>query len=241
MIFRSPGLALILCLLSSVSAADLLTIAVASNFAAPAAELAEQFEETTGHRLRLVTGSTGKLYAQIRAGAPFDVFLAADTLHPERLLDDGVGSRVQVYAIGRPVLVSADPALGDSSCIDALFAEDPATLAIANPSTAPYGRAAREWLEGLAISPRIVMGENVAQAMHFVMTGNARFGIVAESQLLVPAWETRAFPGCAEELPEDAHAPVRQAAVQLSAAGGAFFDFLAGETSRALVAGFGYA
>ncbi len=242
MIFRPTGLALFLvCLLSSASNADVLTVAVASNFAEPARELARAFEETSGHQVRIATGSTGKLFAQIAAGAPFDVLLAADVERPERLVASGVGSRMRVYAIGRLVLVSADSGLQGKSCIDAFVSDGAATLAIANPATAPYGRAAEEWLATRDASPRIVMGENVAQAMHFVMSGNARFGIVAESQLLVRAWELKAFPGCFEALPASSYSPVRQAAVQLSDSGGAFFDFLSRDTSRELITSFGYA
>lgn len=235
-----PAALILSCLFSSVATADVVTVAVASNFAEPARQLAERFEQATGQRVRISTGSTGKHYAQIVAGAPFDVFLAADVERPERLVDEGVGSRSVVYAIGKPVLVSADPSLAGKPCIDAFAASDGSTLAIANPETAPYGRAATEWLDSLDVMPRIVTGENVAQAMHFVMSGNARFGVVAESQLLVPAWELKVFPGCFEALPAGSHTAVRQAAVQLSDAGGPFFDFIMSEESQALIASFGY-
>ncbi len=243
MLFRTivqPAALIIVSLYSPVATADVVTVAVASNFAEPAKQLAERFEQATGQSVRISTGSTGKHYAQIVAGAPFDVFLAADVERPERLVVEGIGRRAGIYAIGKPILVSADPGLAGKPCIDAFATSSNTTLAIANPETAPYGRAATEWLSSLAAAPRIATGENVAQAMHFVMSGNARFGIVAESQLLVPAWELKVLPGCFEVLPVDSHTPVRQAAVQLSDAGGAFFDFLMGEESRALIVSFGY-
>lgn len=242
MIFRPTCPALLfVCLFSSASSADVLTVAVASNFAEPARQLVRAFEKTSDHQVRIATGSTGKLYAQIIAGAPFDVFLAADVERPERLVEEGFAERIRVYAIGRLVIASADPGLKGARCIDAFVSDDAATLAIANPATAPYGRAAAQWLATLDASPRIVRGDNVAQAMQFVMTGNARFGIVAESQLLAPAWELKSFPGCFEALPTSSYSPVRQAAVQLSDSGGAFFDFLSRDTSRELIASFGYA
>ena len=245
MFTRSLGLAglLLSFFLTVVARADaIVTVGVASNFAEPARQLAERFESSTGHTVRIATGSTGKLYAQVAAGAPFDVFLAADVERPERLVDEGFGSHARVYAIGRLILLSFDPELRGERCIDAFLGSEGATLAIANPRTAPYGRASREWLDSLdaSPSPRIVTGENVAQAMHFVASGNARFGIVAESQLLVPAWELAAFPGCVESLPAGSYPAVRQAAVQLSEAGRAFYDFLWEDESRALIAGFGY-
>lgn len=232
---------ILLFLLSQVAKAGDVTVAVSSNFAEPARQLAERFRRLTGHRVRIATGSTGKLYAQIVAGAPFDVFLAADVKRPRRLVNQGVGSRFRVYAVGRPTLVSSDPELRNQGCIDAFAASGATTLAVANPDTAPYGRAAMEWLASLDATPRIVTGENVAQAMHFVMSGNARFGVVAESQLLASAWQFKVFPGCFEPLPANSHLPVRQAAVQLSSAGAAFYEFLSAEDARKLIESFGYA
>ena len=249
MLLRSTGLHVVLflaCALLStpLASAEAVSIAVASNFAEPARVIAGRFEAATGTEVRISSGSTGKLYAQILAGAPYEVFLAADEVRPQRLVSGEYASEQKVYAVGRLTLVSADPSLTGMDCLDALRDDENATLAIANPVTAPYGRAAAEWLATLDMAPRIVRGDNVAQAMHFVTSRSARFGVVAEAQLLLPAWETRVWPGCIKALPVDSHAPVRQAVALLKTADEAatlFFAFLSLPETRELIASFGYA
>ena len=244
MFSRAYGLTfLALYLLSSdPAAADLVRVGVASNFAGPARELADAWEDRTGHVIELSTASTGKLYAQIYAGAPFDVFLAADEDRPTRLREEGFATRSQVYAQGRLVVVSAEPALAGKNCRQALIAASKPTVAIANPATAPYGKAALDWLEAQAVSLelRLVKGDNVGQAMSFVASGNARFGIVAASQL---AGLRSAWPGCFTELPADSHPPVRQAAALTRRAGpaaGSFYDFLLSADALETIERWGY-
>ena len=195
---RVCAIFLILLLADAVRADDPLTVAVASNFARSAAELASQFEGETGITVRLSNGSTGKLYAQIVNGAPFDLFLAADSARPAKLEESGLavaGSRF-TYARGRLALWSAK----FDDCHDALRAGG--WIALANPETAPYGRAAREYLHAAGfwddVKDRIAYGENVMQAMQFVAVGNADTGVVAQSVLDGPytpdGKSTRAVP-----------------------------------------------
>lgn len=165
--------------------ADTVTAAVASNFRGAAEELAQRFHQESGHVLRISSGSTGKLHAQIVHGAPYDVFLAADAASPARLEAEGFGATGSrfTYALGQLVLWTREGEL--PGCADLLVNADRGRIAIANPDTAPYGRAAKDYLQqkGLweTVAPAIVYGENVAQALHFAVTGNARYAIVGKS------------------------------------------------------------
>lgn len=247
MLCRTTGvtsLVSFLLLVSTTALADIVRVAVASNFAGPARDIAAQYEAQTGQTVSLSTASTGKLYAQIRAGAPFDVFLAADEGRPLRLVRDGLAKKARVYAMGRLALVSADPALNGRDCRSAFLEAVSPTLAIANPETAPYGLAASAWLsrQPAGGTRKIVRGENVGQALGFVASGNARFGIVALSQLssLEANW-----PGCVTALPAESHPAVRQAAALLDGAGVApaavaFYDFLFSESAAATLSDWGY-
>lgn len=214
---RRRALLLLLTIAVPAFAGDAVTVAVASNFSPAAAELSSRFTADTGIEVRISSGSTGKLYAQILNGAPFDLFLAADTERPELLERAGhavAGSRY-TYARGALVLWSREA----TDCLATLADREAGYIALANPETAPYGRAAREFLEheGLwdAVSGRAVYGENIAQALQFVATGNAALGLIARSQLgaaeLPPAT-------CTGEVPEDTHSSLDQQVVLLSRA-----------------------
>ena len=179
-----------LLLLSTLAAAggahaDTVTVAVASNFAETARGLAREFEEQSGYDVVIIQGSTGKLHAQIVNGAPFDVFLSADVERAENLPAAKDGRFI--YAIGQLVVWSPDPELSGHECVAALSETDSGRIAIANPALAPYGLAAKEYLEAAGLwetlMPRLVYAQNVAQVRQFVATGNARFGFVAASQL----------------------------------------------------------
>jgi len=219
-------------------------VAVASNFTHAMTEIARQFESVSGHQVVLVFGSTGKHYAQIRHGAPFDVFFAADARRPQMLEDDGqivAGSRF-TYAIGRLVLWCPDGRV-DVENGSALAGQGFRHLAIANPRLAPYGRAARQVLEAMGhwdkLQQRIVRGENIAQAHQFVASGNAEIGFVAYSQIMRPGQT----PSGAYWLPSgDFHEPIVQQAVQLTPrlASTAFLDFVKSEKVQAIVARYGY-
>ncbi|MEM7432996.1 MAG: molybdate ABC transporter substrate-binding protein [Pseudomonadota bacterium] len=224
-------------------AAEPLTVAVASNFRVVAEALAEDFANTTGNEIRLSSGSTGKLYGQILNGAPFDVFLAADRERPELLEAAGhvaEGSR-RIYAVGHLALVS----MSARECEVALLGGD-GRIAIANPDVAPFGAAAMSALSGayhqLVDRDRLVFAENVAQVMHFVVTGNAEVGLVSTAQ--IAALEDFA-PSCTQTLRQDVYEPVVQQAVILKrtqrlAVATAFFEFLHSDQGRAKIQAFGY-
>lgn len=221
-------------------------IAVASNFATPMKKLAAQFEQATGHTLMLSTGATGKFYAQIKNGAPFDMLLAADEATPARLMREGDAVKVQTYAIGRLVLWSDRPGYIDGS--DSVLKQNRfKRLAIANPKLAPYGAAAIEVLTQLkfidAVQNKFVIGENIAQTYQFVASGNAELGLVALSQVMQDGKLTR---GSGWVIPASLHAPIRQDAVLLkhgenNEAARALFDYLKTPgAALTLIRSFGY-
>ena len=239
-------LALLLFSLQAAQAEEA-TVAVAANFQPVLEQLAEQYQKDTGHHLRISSGSTGKLYAQITNGAPYDVLLAADRARPTRLGQQGlgIGSSQFTYATGRLALVGAagDRMLDDVAAT--LAQETIRSIAIANPALAPYGRAAREVLDALgattSLQGRIVMGENVGQTYALVATGNADLGLVALS--LAKAARAERYLEISSEL----HSPIRQDAILLNRgasnpAATGFMTYLRDDaTARALIsaAGFG--
>lgn len=221
-------------------------VAVASNFLPVLKELAPLFEEQTGHRLRLSSASSGKLYAQIRHGAPFDLFLSADRERPRRLAEAGLArrERVRSYAIGRLVLwLPGKP--GDAATCREQLKENPGLrLAIANPRIAPYGAAARDTLLALGMEPDrmdLVFGENIAQTFAFVTSGGTDGGFVAASQL---KGDDRRR-GCHWPVPAPLHRPLEQVAVLLkrgesNPAARDFFDFLFDRDARQRIGKAGY-
>lgn len=219
-------------------------VAVAANFAATAEEIGELFTEATGHTVMYSFGATGQLYTQITHGAPFDVFLAADDVHPARLEAEGLtvpGSRFS-YASGKLVLWSADPAMIDpEGAVLRSGAFD--RLAIANPETAPYGTAAVEVLKALgvyeALQPKIVQGSSIAQAHQFVATGNAQLGFVALAQVIFDETGSRWI------VPEALYTPIVQDAVLLkkgdaNEAARAYLHFLRSPEAVAIIQRYGY-
>ena len=224
--------------------ADELRVAVASNFRHAMDALAEHFETQTGHEITVIIGSSGKHYAQIVNGAPFDAFFSADVERPLRLDREQrivPGSRF-AFAIGRLVLWSPKERFVDPAG-KVLLAGDFDHLAIANPRLAPYGEAAREVLESLGLwerlSGKLVRGENIGQAFQFVASGNADLGFVSRAQLQTPG---RAFGGSGWEPPRSLYGPIEQQAVLLrdTAAGHAFVTFVQTEEARALIRAYGY-
>lgn len=227
--------------------AETVRVAVAANFTAPMKQLAEAFEKETGHKAQLSFGSTGKFYAQIRSGAPFDVFLSADDETPARL--DAEGNTVPAtrftYAIGRLVLWSATPGVVDDNG-EVLRRNSFRHLAIAAPKLAPYGAAAVETLTRLgllaAVQPKFVQGESIGQAFNFVSTGNAELGFVALSQVTENG---RLKSGSGWVVPADMHGPLRQDAVLLmpgknNPAATALLQYLKTEPARTVMRGYGY-
>ena len=245
MLIRGCWVAAALLLNCTVVAADEIRVAVASNFANAAEALVHRFEANSEHQVTLVFGSTGKHYAQIRNGAPFEAFFAADEQHPEMLESNGLailGSRF-TYAIGRLVLWSPEADYVDTRG-QVLELGDFRHLAIANPKLAPYGLAAQQVLESRGLwwdlDQRLVRGENIGQAFQFVKSGNAELAFVALSQLTTP--ERQVETGSRWLVPEQLHSPIRQQAVLLedSAATRAFSEFVRSEEARAIIRSFGY-
>ena len=226
------------------AAADEVQVAVASNFRETLIAVAIRFEQRSGHELTLITGSTGKHYAQIVNGAPFDAFFAADTRRP-RLLEQAqrivAGSRF-TYAVGKLVLWSPQDQLVDPHG-EVLRNGNFHHLAIANPELAPYGAAARQLLQALglweSLAGKLVRGENIGQAYQFVFSGNAELGLVARAQMRLPG---RTPVGSAWEPPQSLYDPIEQQAVLLrdTPAGRAFVAFMQDKEARALIRSYGY-
>lgn len=240
------GLAASLCMFASAQAAEV-RVAVAANFAQPMKEIAIAFERDSGHKVALSQGATGKFYAQISNGAPFEVFLSADDETPARLLKEGkavAGTRF-TYAIGRLVLWSPDAGLVDQGG-GVLKSDKFRFLSIANARVAPYGRAAVQTMQKLgvlsALEPRVVQGESISQAFQFVASGNAQLGFVALSQV----WgEGRLKSGSGWIVPQEMHEVLKQDAVLLnpgrdSAAAVALLDYLKSAKARQIISRYGY-
>ena len=199
------------------SLADQAQVAVAANFAEPIKAIAAVLEKTTGHTLQITVGSTGKLYAQIKNGAPFDVFLAANTGAPAAAEKDALAKAGSsfTYANGKLVLWSADAAKVDAKG-SVLKGNSFRKLSYANPKTAPYGEAAVQVMDKLglsaALTPKLVQGESIGQAFNFVHTGNAEIGFVAMSQVLEGGKLKR---GSMWVVPQALYSPIQQNAVLL--------------------------
>lgn len=230
--------ALLLCLAAPANAETAL-VAVAANFAEAALELANTYSVQSGHEVRVTTGATGKLYAQISEGAPFDLLLAADTATPAKLAET-LGQTPFTYAIGKLVLWA--PA-GSQEPKETLLAPATRHVAIANPDLAPYGVAAREALENMGLwnvlQPKIVMGQNVGQAFALVASGAAEAGFVAASARLPDT------PGLVWPVPADLHTPIRQDAIllakgQTNAAAIGFLAYLQTPLAQKIIENFGY-
>ena len=222
-------------------------VAVAANFTAPMQKIAAEFEKDTGHKAVLAFGSTGKFYAQIKNGAPFDVMLSADAETPARMEKEGLAVAGQgfTYAVGRLVLWSARANLVDARG-EVLRAASFRRLAIANPRLAPYGAAAQEVMEKLgvwaALQLRLVVGENIAQAYQFVSSGNAELGFIAYAQIREPGKDPA---GSFWLVPKELHTPIRQNAALLVRAEAnpgprEFLAFLRSPPARELIQAFGY-
>jgi molybdate transport system substrate-binding protein len=240
--------ALLLLLLAAGSAgAAQVQVAVAANMAAPMRQIAAGFARATGHEAVLAIGSTGRFYAQVRSGAPFEVLLAADQATPAKLEQEGFavpGTRF-TYAVGRLALWSADAGAVDAQG-QVLQQAPRGQLAVADPRVAPYGAAAMETLTRLGVlaawQPRLVQGDSTAQAFQFTATGNAALGFVALAQVMADGRITR---GSAWIVPARYHAPLRQDAVVLNPgranpAAAALVSYLKGEAARATLRGYGY-
>jgi len=242
--YRLIGL---LMLIAGWAHADTLIIAVASNFTAPMNEVASSFEQATGHTVHLAFGSSGKFFAQINHGAPFDLFFSADQAKPRALEEQGrivPGSRF-TYAVGALALWSSREGVNVDNA-EVLRQGEFNKLALANPRLAPYGAAAVQVLDALALTettrPHWVQGENIAQTYRFVRSGNAAVGFVALSQIMM---DGEVALGSAWVVPNQLHDPIRQDAVLLprsesNEAAQAFLDFVRSPTARRIIESYGY-
>ncbi len=226
-------------------------VAVAANFAAPMQKIAQAFAQDTGHTALLAFGATGKFYAQIKHGAPFQVLLAADDETPAKLVAEGLGQAgtAFTYATGRLALWSKQVGVVDDQgrVLQGPVSQQPRIkLALADPRLAPYGAAAVQTLTQLGVWPRwqshVVQGDNIAQAFQFVATENALIGFVALSQVWA---DGRVSQGSAWVVPQQLHEPLRQDALLLvngkdQPAALALMAYLKGERAKAIVRAYGY-
>ena len=230
--------------LSAGASADQLRIAVASNFKLAMNSLVDRFEQQTDHDVVVSYGSSGKLYAQIQNGAPFDIFFSADSERPQKLVSDGRGSgdSLMTYALGQLVLWSPNK-VGEQDLSKVLQGEDVAHIAIANPKLAPYGRAAQQVLEHFqlwfSLQDKLVRGENINQTFLFVRSTNAELAFVALAQVKNLTLENR---GTVWQIPKDTYQPIEQQALILNRtdASDAFWQFLQTSESRQMILDLGY-
>lgn len=232
------------------ASAEVATVAVAATLRHAFEEISPLFTRDTGHTLRATFGSSGNFYSQIRQGAPFDVFLAADTEFPDRLVrEKHASSPMVVYGEGRLVLmartggtVKTDPAMADLKA--ALADGRLRKLAIANPALAPYGMRAQEALERVGlwepVQPRLVLGENVGQAAQFASTGSAQVAIVALSLALAPQLKGKVNYSL---ISASWHKPLKQGMVVINPenkAGLALFEYMTSPPAQRVLKKYGY-
>jgi len=226
------------------------TVAAAADLLTALKEIAAAYQKRTGVEVKLSLGSSGALTQQMENGAPFDVFFSADTDYPTRLIKGGYadGSTLYRYAIGRVVLWVPQDSPLDPAKDEIKILMDPSVkkISIANPTQAPYGRAAVAVLQHYSmyekVSGRLVMGENVAQAAQFVESGNAQAGFVAFAHVLAPEMKGK---GKYWLVPADAYPPLDQSAVVLSHAVHAedarrFLDYMKTMEAVAILTRYGF-
>jgi len=231
-------------------AADLL-VAASANTSYLVKEVSDAFEQRTGHRVRISTGASGSIYSQIINGAPFDLFLSADTEYPRKLEQQGFAKpgTFTVYAVGRLVLWTRAASGVDVRRLQmkSLTGANVRKVALANPRHAPYGQAAIEALRHFgmepAVKPKLVLGENTSQALHFVSVGAAQVGFLPLSLVLAASAPK---DGRYWLIPEEAHSRLEQAAVILKggrarpAVAAQFLGFMKGSEGKKLLAKYGY-
>lgn len=233
-------------LLNAPVQAEQVQVAVAANFVPPFKEIAAEFQKATGHTAQLSAGSSGKFYAQITNGAPFEVFFSADDERPKLLEEEGLGVKGSrfTYAVGRLVLWSPDPQLvkGEETLRSGAFKH----LAMANPKTAPYGTAAMQAMKNLKVwdqlQSKIVQGENLGQTSGFIDSGNAELGFLALSQVMDPKLKGK---GSRWDVPTSLHDPIAQDVVLLAKGEGnpaakALLDFVRGPQGLQIIERYGY-
>lgn len=224
---------------SNPAAAGEIKVAVASNFLNTMNELVRHYQAGSGNKIVIISGSSGKHYAQIRHGAPYDLFFSANKAWPELLEQQAVAVANSRFTYGLGQLVLWSPSLPEVNA-STLSQQQILRLAIANPRLAPYGRAAQEFLTAIGQwqnpEQKLVMGENIGQTLQFVATGNAELGLIAASQLIdLPA-------GASWSVPSEYHAPIKQQAVILrdSVEAREFMAFVRSSEGLAIIQRHGY-
>lgn len=222
-----------------------LRIAVATNFTPILKILLEDFTKQTGIKSQVISGASGAMFLQIQHGAPFDIFLSADSIRPKDLEQAGYttkGSR-KTYAIGQLALYSSaiDLTLSNTTLVEQL-SKPPARFAIANPNIAPYGKAAKEVLLHLDLWPRyqsqLIQGINIGQTFAQIRSKAVQMGIVANSQLVL-----NNLPGMV--IPSDYHQAIEQQLVIVAASkqqdvAKQLSDFLLSAQSQKIIVSYGY-
>ena len=222
-------------------------VAVAANFIEPMKEIAANFEKTGDYKVVLSSGSTGKFYAQIKNGAPFDMLLAADDETPAKLEEEGLSVKGHkfTYAIGKLALWSAQDNFVDNEG-NVLKTQKFEHLAVASPKLAPYGLAAYETMTKLGLletlTPKFVQGENIGQTYQFVVSGNAELGFVALSQIFK---DGKLKSGSAWIVPSDLYNAIKQDAVLLNtgkdnATAKALMEYLKSDEAHKVMSAYGY-
>jgi molybdate transport system substrate-binding protein len=248
--FMLKFLALVLLITDAFAAGQEIVVAAAADMNAALPPIVAAYTTKTGQPVKLSFGASGNLTNQIRNGAPFDVFFSADEEYPRQLIAQGLASKDTLYryAVGRLVLwVPNDSPLDLNKLgIKALLEVSVRKISIANPNTAPYGRAAEAALRHFQIydqvAGRLVLGENVSQAAQFVESGNAQAGLIALSHALAPAMKDK---GRYWPVPLDAYPALNQAAVVLSRskqqdAARKFLEYLRTPEATSLLSSYGF-
>ncbi len=244
---KTPGVitgVLLFLLATTTINAEEIQIAVASNFTNAIQTIASDFEKVSGHKVTLVFGATGKHYAQITNGAPFDAFFAADVKRPALLEKKGFGIKGTrfTYAVGRLALWSTKKNFVDDHGKVLLNGEFK-KLAIASPRLAPYGKAAEEVIRSLKLEKhlrkKLVYGENISQTFNFVKSEAALLGFVAFSQIKQPG---QPFTGSHWEIPQNLYSPIEQQAILLKDKKGAreFLEYVKSSKAKKIIIGYGY-
>jgi molybdate transport system substrate-binding protein len=229
--------------------AQQLAVAAAADLKFAITDVAAQFETKTGMKVNVTYGSSGNFFAQLKNGAPFDVFLSADIDYARNLQEAGLAEpgTLSRYATGRIVIWAPENSPFDvsESGWKALLDERVKKIAIANPEHAPYGRAAVAAMQKAGIydqvKSKLVFGENISQAAQFVQSGNAQAGILALSLAVSDAMKD----GKRWDIPEDLHPPIEQAAIVMKnaknkEAARAFLEFVKSDTGRAKLLKYGF-
>jgi molybdate transport system substrate-binding protein len=244
---KSSILAILLAAYATTLRAEEAVLAVAANFSAPMQQIALLFQKDTGHKIKLSFGASGAIYAQIKNGAPFHVFLSADQSTPQKLASEGLAvpnSRF-TYATGQLALWNKQKDLVDGNG-QILKSNSIQRVAVANPKLAPYGAAALETMTSLGLlsdlQPKLVQGDNISQTYQFVFTQNAPIGFVALSQIYANGTMTA---GSAWIVPTHLYKPIEQDAILLqkgldNAAAKALMLYLKGEKARQVIRSYGY-